>query len=86
VVCDHDITGFHGHRFAQAADTQSHRAQMHGNMRRIRHKASLGVKQRAGEIETLLYVDGQRATLQQRTHLLDQREESTGEQFQCHYV
>ena len=64
------------------ANTEAKRAEMNRNMRGIGDEFSIGIEQCARVVEPLLHVGGHGGSLQQLSHLLNDRVKSIGEQFQ----
>ena len=67
-------------------DRAIHGAQMHRHVRRIGNQRAVGGKNRAGEIEPLLDVDGIGGVLQRHAHLLRNGHEEIVEYFQHHRI
>ena len=55
---------------------------MHGHVRRVGDKPAFGIEHGAGEIEPLLDVHAGGGVLQRRAHLLGDRHEEIGEDFE----
>ncbi len=83
VVGDVNLAGAQvGHVVAQAAHAFLHRAEMHGDVRGVGDERGRGVEERAGEIQPLLDVGGQRRALERRAHLFGDRGETAVEEFE----
>ncbi len=64
----------------------THRAQVHGHVRRIGDQLTGAVEQRAGEVEPLLDVDRARGVGERHAHLFGDRHEQVVEDLQQHGV
>ena len=67
-------------------DALAHRAQVHRQVRRIRHQAAMAIEDGAGEVKPLLDVDRLRGIGQRRPHLLGDRHEQVVEDLQHHRI
>ena len=72
---DDDIARVRFDRFAQAANADAERAEMHGDMGGIGDELAVGIEQGAGEVQPLLDVGGKGRALQYRAHLFRDRHE-----------
>ena len=82
------VAGFHlpGTLFENYANAFAHRAEMHRHVRRVRHEIALGIKDRTGEIESLLDVDRIARVRKRHAHLLCNRHEQVVEHFEQYRV
>ena len=62
-------------RGVDGAHRLAHRAQVHGDVRRVRDQSGVAVEHRAGEVEPLADVGRDRGAAQHRAHLLGDRHE-----------
>ena len=67
---------------AQAADAQTHRAQVHGDVRGVDDQLSGSVQDGAGEVEALLDVRRDGGAAQPLPHVGRDRAEPVGEQLE----
>ena len=87
-VVEHvDITRLHV-RIARdhGLDRLAHRSQVHRHVRRVGDQRTLGVEQRAGEVQPLLDVDRVCGVLQPQAHLLGDVHEQVVEDLEHHRV
>ena len=85
---DKHVTGMHagGELCYHALDTVAHGTQMHRHVWRIGNQLPVVIKQGAGEIQTLFYIDRMTGVFQDGAHLFGDGHKQVIEYFQAHRI
>jgi hypothetical protein len=78
MIGHHDITRIHGQSLGHPPDTDSQGSEVDGDVWGVHDQLTVGVEDRAGEIETLFHVGGERGAPEHLAHVFRDRREAAG--------